>query len=150
MTMSREFSQETNLTIRAGDALKDPLVINLTGAPVALSQDKFAFDLNADGQNEQIGMVKSGSGFLVLDKNHDGIVNDGSELFGPTSGNGYQELAAYDGDKNGAGSTRRIRSSSNSSSGAGKPLIHGSWKPGGQGYRRHLSWAGGNALRAHR
>ncbi|NTV14085.1 MAG: VCBS repeat-containing protein [Desulfobulbaceae bacterium] len=101
MTMSREFRQETNISLRAGDALKDPLVLNFSGAPVELTQDKFAFDIDSDGQSEQIGMVKSGSAFLVLDRNQDGQINAGSELFGPSSGDGYQELASYDGDKNG-------------------------------------------------
>lgn len=100
MTMSREFRQETNISLRAGDALKDPLVINFSGAPVALSQDKFTFDIDSDGHSEQISMLTSGSAFLVLDKNNDGAINDGSELFGPTSGDGYQELAAYDADQN--------------------------------------------------
>lgn len=43
----------------------------------------------------------AGSGFLALDHNQDGVINDGSELFGPTSGNGFAELAAYDSDNNG-------------------------------------------------
>lgn len=29
------------------------------------------------------------------------LVNNGSELFGPTNGNGFQELAEYDKDGNG-------------------------------------------------
>ena len=33
--------------------------------------------------------------------NNDGVVNNGSELFGPQSGNGFSELAEYDGDGNG-------------------------------------------------
>lgn len=41
-----------------------------------------------------------GSGFLTLDKNSDGIVNDGSELFGPNSGDGFQDLKVYDQDNN--------------------------------------------------
>ena len=45
--------------------------------------------------------MKSGSGFLVLDKNGDGRINDGSELFGPQSGSGFGELRAYDTDGNG-------------------------------------------------
>lgn len=101
MSMSQEFHQETQISLKAGDALKDPLVLNFTGAPVTLSTDTFSFDLNRDGRGEQINFVGPGSGFLVLDKNGDGVVNDGSELFGPTSGNGYQELASYDSDHNG-------------------------------------------------
>jgi hypothetical protein len=45
--------------------------------------------------------VKSGSGFLALDKNGDGVINDGSELFGTKSGNGFADLAEYDSDGNG-------------------------------------------------
>jgi hypothetical protein len=36
----------------------------------------------------------------VYDKNQDGVVNDGSELFGPGSGNGFVDLAQYDEDNN--------------------------------------------------
>jgi hypothetical protein len=45
--------------------------------------------------------VDAGSGFLAIDRNQDGKVNDGSELFGPRTGNGFAELAAYDSDGNG-------------------------------------------------
>jgi hypothetical protein len=50
---------------------------------------------------DQIAFVGPGSGFLALDKNSDGRINDGSELFGPTTGSGFGELAVYDQDKNG-------------------------------------------------
>ncbi len=42
----------------------------------------------------------SGSGFLALDLNGDGKINDGGELFGPRSGDGFADLAQYDGDGN--------------------------------------------------
>ena len=66
-----------------------------------MTGQRFAFDLNADGQTEQINFVAPGSGFLVFDRNQDGKVNNGSELFGPTTNNGFQELAALDDDRNG-------------------------------------------------
>lgn len=53
------------------------------------------------GKKEEFAFVSSGSGFLTLDKNNDGIVNDGSELFGPNSGDGFDDLRVYDKDKNG-------------------------------------------------
>jgi len=53
-----------------------------------------------DGQTEQIAQLQSGSGFLALDKNKDGKINNGQELFGPTSGDGFADLAAYDSDHN--------------------------------------------------
>jgi hypothetical protein len=38
---------------------------------------------------------------LVLDRNGNGKVDDGRELFGPQTDNGYGELAQYDEDGNG-------------------------------------------------
>lgn len=101
LEMSRQFVQETNLSIRAGDAVrKDPLVINFGGTGVELTDAQFAFDLDADGQQENIAFVTGGSGFLTLDKNKDGRVNDGSELFGTRSGDGFADLALLDQDGN--------------------------------------------------
>jgi len=101
LSMSREFLSEVEVNVRAGDALKDPLVINYAGNAAELTQKKFSFDIDVDGRSEQISFVKSGSGFLALDKNNDGTINDGSELFGALSGDGFAELAAYDKDANG-------------------------------------------------
>ncbi|GAO36182.1 hypothetical protein SCT_1584 [Sulfuricella sp. T08] len=102
LSMSREHYEESNVSLRLGDAKKkDPLVINFGGTAAQLTSTKFNFDLNADGSADQISFVAPGSGFLALDKNADGKINNGSELFGPASGNGFSELAAYDQDKNG-------------------------------------------------
>jgi hypothetical protein len=77
-------------------------VINFNGSAAQLTDQRFAFDLNSDGStNQQINFAQPGSGFLALDKNGDGKINNGSELFGPNTGNGYSELAKYDGDHNG-------------------------------------------------
>lgn len=37
---------------------------------------------------------------MALDVNYDGIINDGRELFGPRTGNGFLELAEFDIDGN--------------------------------------------------
>ncbi|MFY8134012.1 MAG: hypothetical protein ACOVKS_03325, partial [Aquimonas sp.] len=58
-------------------------------------------DLDADGQTEALPMLRSGSGFLAFDRNADGRVNDGSELFGAKTGDGFGELLAFDSDGNG-------------------------------------------------
>lgn len=100
LNMSREFVQEQHLQITAGDALKDPLVLNFNGNAAELTERNFTFDLDVDGTEDQIAFVGAGSGFLALDKNNDGEINDGSELFGPTTGNGFEELAKYDKDAN--------------------------------------------------
>ncbi|MGZ5057360.1 MAG: hypothetical protein ACXWFG_02115 [Methylobacter sp.] len=103
LNMSREFRIETSSSITAGDPEQkvDPLVINFDGNAAELSQTRFEFDLDANGTPEQIATLKPGSSFLALDKNQDGVINNGSELFGPNSGNGFSELAKYDSDNNG-------------------------------------------------
>lgn len=101
LSMSRSFYMETIMSLSAGDAAKtDPLVINFEGSAAELSSSTFLFDIDADGSLDQIATLKSNSGMLALDKNQDGKVNDGSELFGPESGNGFAELAKYDEDNN--------------------------------------------------
>ena len=101
LRMSRDYYEESSLIIRQGQVASiDPLVINFDGKGAALSQTRFAFDLDSDGTEDQIAMLGSGSGFLALDRNGDGTINDGSELFGPSSGRGFEELAQYDEDNN--------------------------------------------------
>ncbi len=100
LAMSREYFREERLEIKAGAPLIDPLVINYAGTAAELTDMSFEFDLTMDGQNETLRQLAPGSGFLVFDKNKDGKVNDGSELFGPKTGDGFEELAAYDEDGN--------------------------------------------------
>ena len=103
LVMQRQYSETSSTEVRMGDAARktDPLVINFGGTTAQLSEQRFAFDLNSDGKNEQINAPLSGSGFLALDLNNDGKINNGSELFGPGTGNGFGELAKYDSDGNG-------------------------------------------------
>jgi len=79
----------------------DPLVLNLDNSICNVSDQKFFFDLDADGEEEEISTLTGGNAFLALDKNNDGIVNDGSELFGTSSGDGFKDLSVYDLDNNG-------------------------------------------------
>lgn len=95
--MSRDFVVQNRIDIF--DSF-DPLVINLNGDLPKLSQDTFTFDLDNDGESDQISKLGLGSGFLALDKNDDGIINQGSELFGTITGNGFSELSEYDKDYN--------------------------------------------------
>ncbi|MFA6499110.1 MAG: hypothetical protein WC256_08375 [Desulfurivibrionaceae bacterium] len=102
LAMQREFVTTNRVQIRDGDArLVDPLVINFNGKAAELSGGRFAFDLDADGNTEQISGLAAGSGFLALDRNQDGKINNGLELFGPASGRGFGELAQLDSDGNG-------------------------------------------------
>lgn len=103
LSMTRSYREESDVRIAIGDARKtqDPLVINFSGTAAQLTSQRFKFDLNADGQSEDINFVAGGSGFLALDRNGDGQINNGSELFGAQSGDGFSELAALDSDHNG-------------------------------------------------
>ena len=82
-------------------ALKDPLVLNLEGLVPGFSSARFEFDLDADGSSESLTQLANNSAFLALDRNGNGQIDDGNELFGARSGNGFAELAALDDDGNG-------------------------------------------------
>lgn len=102
LEMSRSFMEYNEfISEETVQILTDPLVINLDNSTASVTDQKFLFDLDADGTMDNISFVGSGSGFLSLDKNNDGKINDGSELFGTKSGNGFADLAEYDKDKNG-------------------------------------------------
>lgn len=93
VTQTSQFNGNRNLI--------DPLVINLTGGPAELSDSYFEFDLDSDGNNENLHQTAAGTGFLVFDKNENGIIDNGSEMFGPQTGYGFAELSTYDEDGNG-------------------------------------------------
>lgn len=99
--MSRAFCAKYESYTQENYILTDPLVINLDSNVASVSDMKFLFDLDADGKKEEVSFAGSGSGFLALDRNDDGKVNDGSELFGTKSGDGFADLAAFDEDGNG-------------------------------------------------
>lgn len=101
MEMSRSFSSTFDLTSYKAVAYTDPLVINFDSLSAEVSDIKIKFDLDGDGKDESISKLSSSSGYLALDKNNDGKINDGTELFGTSSGDGFKDLAAYDEDGNG-------------------------------------------------
>ncbi len=102
MNLEREFFREDQFmyTEKGGYKLVDPLIINLDDTAPKLSGATFDFDLDLDGETEELNSLMPGSGFLALDRNGDGVINDGSELFGPSTGDGFAELATYDLDHN--------------------------------------------------
>ena len=100
--MSRSYMEYMNVSIPTmADALCDPLVVNIGSDTADVRDQTFKFDLDSDGKEDEISMLGKGSGFLALDKNGDGKINDGSELFGTNSGDGFGDLREYDSDGNG-------------------------------------------------
>lgn len=98
----RQTVETSEVHLRVGAAKKqDPLVVNLAASTATLSNQKVDFDLNGDGKTERISTLGPGSVFLALDRNGNSAIDDGRELFGPSSGNSFGELSALDADKNG-------------------------------------------------
>jgi hypothetical protein len=92
-------------------SLSSPIILDLNGDGIStLSfQNGTRFDLSADGSSVQTGWVAPSDGLLVLDRNQDGVINDGSELFGTSTTlkngakaiDGYQALAELDSNQDG-------------------------------------------------
>ena len=101
LSMSRRFTQYAGMSVSSAVSLIDPLMINVGKDITSISDQSFFFDLDSDGVEEKISKPGRGTGFLAYDKNGDGIINNGSELFGTKSRNGFKDLAAYDLDNNG-------------------------------------------------
>ena len=91
-----------------GVVIYDPLTLDLDGdgieAIASNGHKGVLFDHDKDGIRTATGWVGKDDGFLVYDRNGDGVVNDGSELFGDNTllkngeraTNGYQALADLD------------------------------------------------------
>jgi hypothetical protein len=88
-----------------------PLILDLNGDGVHTLGigAGVQFDIRADGKKVNTGWVGSGDGLLALDRNGDGVINDGSELFGtatPASkggkaADGFAALAELDNNHDG-------------------------------------------------
>ena len=102
LEMSRAFMETTSyISADTGYILTDPLVLNLDDVPETISDQKWLFDIDGDGKMEDISMLSKGNAFLALDRDENGTIDNGSELFGAATGNGFKELAEFDEDGNG-------------------------------------------------
>jgi hypothetical protein len=101
------FGSDGSLTVSALAVYTDrtyvtqitPMVLDLNGDGIrTLSVSSgVQFDLAASGEKLQTGWVAGGDGLLVLDRTQDGLINDGSELFGSATvlSNGQKATDGY-------------------------------------------------------
>ncbi len=100
-SMNRSFSSYLKMEQTGVVNMCDPLVINVGNGITEISDQKFSFDLDCDGMEDRISLLCKDSGYLALDKDGNGKIDDGSELFGTKTGDGFAELGTYDEDGNG-------------------------------------------------
>ena len=83
----------------------DPIIFDLDGDGYELTryQNGARFDILGNGSTQQTAFVTGGDAFLALDRNGDGEINSGQELFGDQRGaaNGFEELRKMDTNQDG-------------------------------------------------
>lgn len=100
LSFSRELDIKRELSMSVAE-FKDPLILNLGGNPKLLDSSTHDFDLDGDGQKESIPGLTKGVWFLAFDRNENGRIDDGTELFGAKTGDGFAELSEFDSNGNG-------------------------------------------------
>jgi hypothetical protein len=83
----------------------DPITLDLDGDGIELTRygNGARFDITGKGQAATTAFVTGGDAFLAVDRNGNGIIDSGKELFGDQNGakNGYEELAKLDSNLDG-------------------------------------------------
>ncbi len=90
-----------SFSIRQEAVLKDPLVLSTTGQSFQWTGASQSFDFFSNGSSAELPTLADGQYYLSYDRNQDGHITQGKELFGPSTGSGFAELAALDEDQDG-------------------------------------------------
>ncbi|EXI63732.1 MAG: hypothetical protein AW08_03907 [Candidatus Accumulibacter adjunctus] len=105
------FKATVSVTLDSGendltqDAAITPIVIDLNGngiQTIARGKSQGTFDLLGTGKGIDSGWLSGDDGFLVVDRNGNGSIDDISEMFGGSSkGAGFSKLSAFDSNGDG-------------------------------------------------
>jgi Ca2+-binding RTX toxin-like protein len=104
------FKDEVKDSFGVAKITVSPIILDLDGNGVQTEglNSNVHFDHDGNGFSELTGWVAPGDGLLVYDKNSNGMIDDGSELFGNNSKltdglaeNGFRALQAFDSNHDG-------------------------------------------------
>lgn len=107
VVVSPLFAEAVKSKVDLAKTTPSPLVLDLDGDGVHLtsinSTGSVYWDHDHNGFAEASGWISKTDGFLAIDLNADGKINNGSELFGDQTGytNGFLALAQYDSNSDG-------------------------------------------------
>ena len=83
---------------------RDPLIVDLGNGGIALrsmAESGIFFDMDNDGLKEATGWITAEDGFVAIDENGNGIIDNVGELIGDPGQSGFAELATYDSNADG-------------------------------------------------
>lgn len=108
ITYERFEYRQTEIAVQEQQVAEaEPLVLDLNGNGLELTDirkgEGVSFDITGNGVKEEVSWAKATDGFLVYDRNGNGNIDSGKELFGDQHGaaNGFEELSKFDSDSNG-------------------------------------------------
>ncbi len=99
-TLASEHESYSKIEMSAA-ALKDPIVVQFGSQELGYIEGEKKFAINQDNTLDSLPIFSGDVGYLVYDKNQNQQADDGSELFGPQTGQGFAELAQLDSNNNG-------------------------------------------------
>ncbi|WP_206532446.1 Ig-like domain-containing protein [Mesorhizobium sp. M7D.F.Ca.US.004.01.2.1] len=90
ITSQSQLNALTSTDFVVYNSATDPIILDLNHDGFAFSDLSHGvqFDINGDGVKDQVAWNTSHDGMLAVDLNHDGKIDDGTELFTPNFGGG--------------------------------------------------------------
>lgn len=105
VTVTSAFTLVSGQNDMTKDAGITPIVIDLNGDginTIAREDSSATFDLLGNGKAIKSGWLAGDDGFLAIDRNANGQIDDISELFGGLNqGDGFSKLASFDSNEDG-------------------------------------------------